>query len=126
MTKIGANIKKIRTTKGLSQQAFADLFALTRGNISSYEENRAEPRLETVMQIANHFSIPLNQFVTQNLSIHEILKYLPHRYPLLLVDRVLSCEPGKSIVAIKNVTINEPYFVGHFPHHPVMPGVMII
>lgn len=75
MTKIGANIKKIRTTKGLSQQAFADLFALTRGNISSYEENRAEPRLETVMQIANHFSIPLNQFVTQNLSIHEILKY---------------------------------------------------
>ena len=75
MTKIGANIKKIRTTKGLSQQAFAELFALTRGNISSYEENRAEPRLETVMQIANHFSIPLNQFVTQNLSIHEILKY---------------------------------------------------
>ena len=60
------------------------------------------------------------------MDIHEILKYLPHRYPLLLVDRVLSCEPGKSIVAIKNVTINEPYFVGHFPHHPVMPGVMII
>jgi transcriptional regulator with XRE-family HTH domain len=75
MTKIGANIKKIRTTKGLSQQAFADLFALTRGNISSYEENRAEPRLETVMQIANYFSIPLDQFVNQNLSIHEILKY---------------------------------------------------
>lgn len=75
MTKIGANIKKIRTTKGLSQQAFADLFALTRGNISSYEENRAEPRIETVMQIANHFSIPLHQFITENLSIHEILKY---------------------------------------------------
>ena len=75
MTKIGANIKKIRTTKGLSQQAFADLFALTRGNISSYEENRAEPRLETAMQIANYFSIPLNQFITETLSIHEILKY---------------------------------------------------
>lgn len=75
MTKIGANIKKIRTTKGLSQQAFAELFELTRGNISSYEENRAEPRIETVMQIANHFGIPLNQFITQNLSIHEILKY---------------------------------------------------
>jgi len=75
MTKIGANIKKIRTTKGLSQQAFADLFALTRGNISSYEENRAEPKIETVIQIANYFSIPLNQFITQNLSIHEILKY---------------------------------------------------
>jgi transcriptional regulator with XRE-family HTH domain len=75
MTKIGANIKKIRTTKGLSQQAFADLFALTRGNISSYEENRAEPKIETVIQIANYFSIPLNQFITQVLSIHEILKY---------------------------------------------------
>jgi transcriptional regulator with XRE-family HTH domain len=75
MTKIGANIKKIRTTKGLSQQAFADLFQMTRGNISSYEENRAEPRIETVIQIANYFSIPLNQFIMQNLSIHEILKY---------------------------------------------------
>lgn len=75
MTKIGANIKKIRRTKGLSQQAFAELFQLTRGNISSYEENRAEPRIETVIQIANYFGIPLNQFITQNLSIHEIVKY---------------------------------------------------
>jgi transcriptional regulator with XRE-family HTH domain len=75
MTKIGANIKKIRTTKGLSQQAFADLFTLTRGNISSYEESRAEPRIETVVQIANYFSIPLNQFISESLSIHEILKY---------------------------------------------------
>ncbi len=75
MTKIGANIKKVRTTKGISQQAFADLFELTRGNISSYEENRAEPKIETVIQIANHFNIPLNQFITQNLSIHEILQY---------------------------------------------------
>src|SRR5665647_3013311 len=60
------------------------------------------------------------------MDIHEILKYLPHRYPFLLVDRVLSCDPGKSIVAVKNVTINEPFFAGHFPHHPVMPGVLII
>lgn len=60
------------------------------------------------------------------MDIHEILKYLPHRYPLLLVDRVLSYEPGKNIVALKNVSINEPYFAGHFPHHPVMPGVLII
>jgi len=75
MTRIGANIKKIRTTKGLSQQAFAQLFELTRGNISSYEENRAEPRIETVVQIANYFSIPLNHFIEQSLSIHEILKY---------------------------------------------------
>ncbi|MBA0015002.1 MAG: 3-hydroxyacyl-ACP dehydratase FabZ [Nitrosospira sp.] len=60
------------------------------------------------------------------MDIHEILEYLPHRYPFLLVDRVLSCESGKDIVALKNVTINEPFFVGHFPHHPVMPGVLII
>ena len=63
---------------------------------------------------------------TTAMDIHEILEYLPHRYPFLLVDRVLSCESGKDIVALKNVTINEPFFVGHFPHHPVMPGVLII
>mgnify|MGYP006285354529 CR=1 FL=1 len=60
------------------------------------------------------------------MDIHEILDYLPHRYPILLVDRVLECEPGKHIVAIKNVTINEHFFTGHFPHHPVMPGVLVI
>jgi len=59
-------------------------------------------------------------------DIHEILKYLPHRYPFLLVDRVLSCEPGKGITALKNVTINEPFFSGHFPNYPVMPGVLVI
>ena len=64
----------------------------------------------------------------ENLSvdIHEILKYLPHRYPFLLVDRVLSCEPGKGITALKNVSINEPFFSGHFPNYPVMPGVLVI
>ena len=60
------------------------------------------------------------------MNIHEILKYLPHRYPLLLVDRVISYEAGKDIVALKNVSINEPFFSGHFPHHPVMPGVLIV
>jgi 3-hydroxyacyl-[acyl-carrier-protein] dehydratase len=60
------------------------------------------------------------------MDIDEILEYLPHRYPMLLVDRVLECEPGKRILAIKNVTINEPFFPGHFPHHPVMPGVLVI
>ena len=60
------------------------------------------------------------------MDINEILRYLPHRYPFLLIDRVLSYEAGKSIEALKNVTINEPFFVGHFPHHPVMPGVLII
>ena len=60
------------------------------------------------------------------MNIHEILKYLPHRYPFLLIDRVISLEPGKEITAIKNVTVNEPFFPGHFPHHPVMPGVLIV
>ncbi|MDB5763550.1 MAG: fabZ [Herminiimonas sp.] len=61
-----------------------------------------------------------------SLDINEIKQYLPHRYPLLLVDRVLNWESGKSITAIKNVTINEEFFNGHFPHKPVMPGVMMI
>ncbi len=60
------------------------------------------------------------------MDIKQILEYLPHRYPFLLVDRVLSCVPGESIVALKNVTINEPFFQGHFPNYPVMPGVLII
>ena len=60
------------------------------------------------------------------MDIHEILKKLPHRYPLLLVDRVIEIEKGKRIQAIKNVSINEPYFVGHFPHRPVMPGVLML
>lgn len=75
MTRIGANIKKIRTAKGLSQLAFAELFELTRGNISSYEENRAEPRLETVLRIANYFCIPLEAFITRTLTINEILQF---------------------------------------------------
>ena len=61
-----------------------------------------------------------------SMDIRQILEYLPHRYPFLLVDRVVSCDPGKRIVATKNVTINEPFFAGHFPRHPVMPGVLII
>jgi 3-hydroxyacyl-[acyl-carrier-protein] dehydratase len=59
-------------------------------------------------------------------DINEILEYLPHRYPFLLVDRVLEVEPGKSLKALKNVTMNEPFFPGHFPHHPIMPGVLIL
>jgi 3-hydroxyacyl-[acyl-carrier-protein] dehydratase len=60
------------------------------------------------------------------MDIHEILRHLPHRYPIILVDRVLEIEPPKRIVALKNVSINEPVFMGHFPHYPVMPGVLII
>jgi 3-hydroxyacyl-[acyl-carrier-protein] dehydratase len=60
------------------------------------------------------------------MDIHEILSYLPHRFPIILVDRVLEIERDKRIVAIKNVSINEPVFSGHFPQYPVMPGVLII
>jgi 3-hydroxyacyl-[acyl-carrier-protein] dehydratase len=60
------------------------------------------------------------------LNIHEILRKLPHRYPILLVDRVLELEKGVRIKALKNVTINEPFFEGHFPHRPVMPGVLML
>lgn len=60
------------------------------------------------------------------MDIHQILKQLPHRYPILLVDRVLEVEKGKRIRALKNVSINEPYFLGHFPHRPVMPGVLML
>ena len=60
------------------------------------------------------------------MDIHEILRLLPHRYPFLMVDRVIAIEVGKSIRAIKNVTINEPFFNGHFPRRPVMPGVLML
>jgi 3-hydroxyacyl-[acyl-carrier-protein] dehydratase len=64
--------------------------------------------------------------MTLTMDIHQILEHLPHRYPILLVDRVLDLVPGERITALKNVTINEPFFPGHYPHHPVMPGVLII
>ncbi|GIX25137.1 MAG: 3-hydroxyacyl-[acyl-carrier-protein] dehydratase FabZ [Caldimonas sp.] len=60
------------------------------------------------------------------MDIHSILKQLPHRYPILLVDRVLEAEPGKRILALKNVSANEPFFQGHFPNRPVMPGVLML
>ena len=60
------------------------------------------------------------------MNIHEILEHLPHRYPFILVDKVLSLDLGKEITAVKNVTVNEPFFPGHFPYHPVMPGVLIV
>ncbi len=62
----------------------------------------------------------------ETLDIHRILEKLPHRYPFLLVDRVVACYPGERIEALKNVSYNEPYFAGHFPQRPVMPGVMIL
>jgi 3-hydroxyacyl-[acyl-carrier-protein] dehydratase len=68
----------------------------------------------------------MSENVTNSMDIHEILDHLPHRYPFVLIDRVLSMEVGKEITAIKNVTVNEPFFPGHFPYHPVMPGVLIV
>jgi len=60
------------------------------------------------------------------MEIQEIMAHLPHRYPMLLIDRVLSVDPGKEVIALKNVTINEPFFAGHFPHYAVMPGVLVV
>ena len=75
MGKIGKNIKKIRNVKGLSQQSFAELFQLSRGNISSYEEERAEPKIEVVSDIAKYFGIPLSDFILKDLSVNELLHY---------------------------------------------------
>jgi beta-hydroxyacyl-ACP dehydratase FabZ len=60
------------------------------------------------------------------LGINEIMNFLPHRYPFLMIDRILEFEAGKRIVGMKNVTINEPFFQGHFPAHPIMPGVLLL
>ncbi|MDP1765776.1 MAG: 3-hydroxyacyl-ACP dehydratase FabZ [Methylotenera sp.] len=67
-----------------------------------------------------------NNTESTSMDIHEILDHLPHRYPFVLIDRVISMDLGKEITALKNVTINEPFFPGHFPYHPVMPGVLIV
>lgn len=61
-----------------------------------------------------------------SMDIGQIMELLPHRYPFLLIDRISDCRPGQSVTAIKNVTINEPFFQGHFPDNPIMPGVLII
>ena len=60
------------------------------------------------------------------MDVNAVLAHLPQRYPIIMVDRVKECEPGKRIVALKNVSANEPYFPGHFPHRPIMPGVLIL
>jgi 3-hydroxyacyl-[acyl-carrier-protein] dehydratase len=60
------------------------------------------------------------------MDIYEVMAHLPQRFPMMMIDRVTECEPGKRIVALKNVSANEPYFQGHFPHRPIMPGVLIL
>ena len=67
-----------------------------------------------------------NHHLVMPVNIADILKYMPHRYPCLLIDRVVSMQAGKTLTAIKNVTINEPFFNGHFPDYPIMPGVLIV
>jgi len=62
----------------------------------------------------------------EKLDIYKVLKHLPHRYPFLLIDRVIECVPGERLLALKNVSYNEPYFQGHFPHRPVLPGVLVV
>lgn len=62
----------------------------------------------------------------KDLDVYTVLDYLPHRYPFMLIDKIVECEPGKTLHAIKNVTFNEPHFTGHFPEQPVMPGVLIV
>ncbi|WP_251359478.1 3-hydroxyacyl-ACP dehydratase FabZ [Kangiella sp. TOML190] len=64
--------------------------------------------------------------VMNSMDIYEVMKHLPHRYPFLLIDRVVDYTPGESLTAIKNVTVNEPFFPGHFPHRPVFPGVLML
>jgi len=61
-----------------------------------------------------------------DMDVYQVLAHLPHRYPMLMVDRILECDPGRRIVALKNVSVNEPYFAGHFPGIPIMPGVLIL
>jgi 3-hydroxyacyl-[acyl-carrier-protein] dehydratase len=71
-------------------------------------------------------TVPTSNLTNTSMDIHEILDHLPHRYPFVLIDRVISMELGKEITALKNVSVNEPFFPGHFPYHPVMPGVLIV
>ena len=61
-----------------------------------------------------------------DMDVYEVLEHLPQRFPLLMIDRISECEPGKRLVALKNVSVNEPYFPGHFPRRPIMPGVLIL
>ena len=93
---------------------------------ASWEKNAATLRQLHTLRVALARPRKETALTSPLMDIHQILKKLPHRYPFLLVDRVLSIERGVRIKAVKNVTINEPFFMGHFPHRPVMPGVMML
>ncbi|OJV52338.1 MAG: hypothetical protein BGO31_05780 [Bacteroidetes bacterium 43-16] len=124
MTKVGSNIKKIRATKGLSQQAFADIFELTRGNISSYEENRADPKIEIIVKIANYFSIPLEALITQHLTVNQILNFKG--------DKLMEEEKTLDALQLKEVPyINDNIYAqcrhGHisFSDHHLFPKLVL-
>ena len=109
MGKIGKNIQKIRKVKGLSQHAFAEIFQLTRGNISSYEEQRAEPKLSTVVEIAKYFGIPLADFIAKDLSVNELL-----HYNAKLVLETEELKRNYRLTAIPYVSdYNLPDFIAH-------------
>jgi len=110
MTQIGKNIKKIRNVKGLSQQSFADIFDLTRGNISSYEESRAEPKIEVIMKIAKYFGIPLTDFIEKDLSVNELLHYN--------TNFVIETEKLKIARRLANIPyISAPYINDYIQNH---------
>lgn len=126
MSQIGKNIKKIRNVKGLSQQAFADLFQLTRGNISSYEEFRAEPKLDVMLRIAKYFGIPLSDFIEKDLSVNELLHYnteLVLETEKLKLSHQLLRIPYIPTLYINDFVLqyNDDDFINHLPHI-VLPG----
>jgi transcriptional regulator with XRE-family HTH domain len=126
MSQIGKNVKKIRNVRGLSQQAFADLFQLTRGNISSYEEFRAEPKLDVMLRIAKYFGIPLADFIEKDLSVNELLHYnteLVLETEKLKLNQQLARIPYIPILYINDFAAqykNED-FINDLPHI-ILPG----
>ncbi|MDR2954907.1 MAG: helix-turn-helix domain-containing protein [Prevotella sp.] len=121
MTQIGKNIKKIRNVRGMSQQAFADLFELTRGNISSYEEFRAEPKIEVIIKIANFFGIPLADLIEKDLSVNDLLHYntgLVLETEKLKIAQQLLKVPYIPILYINDFIrqYKDTEFIAHLPH----------
>jgi 3-hydroxyacyl-[acyl-carrier-protein] dehydratase len=88
--------------------------------------DRTQANIATIAAPAQSESVEMTDSVKKTFNIQEIHKLLPHRYPFALVDKIIDFEPGSKAVGLKNVTFNEPFFAGHFPGHPLMPGVMII
>ncbi len=88
--------------------------------------DRTQANIATIAAPAPSESVEMTDSVKKTFNIQEIHKLLPHRYPFALVDKIIDFEPGTKAVGLKNVTFNEPFFAGHFPGHPLMPGVMII